>query len=364
MHDTIPWAKPELWGAEHQYLNEALQSTWISGGPFVDRLERDFATYCAVPHALTAANGTAALHMALLALGVRPGDEVIVPGFAFMAAANVTLHLGAKPVFAEVDAATWCLSAAAVERCLSPHTKVIVPVHTYGNVCPMDDIGTLARAHGVALLEDAAEALGSRYKNRLAGTFGTIGSFSFQATKTITTGEGGMVVTDSSDLHHSMSLYRNHGMLQKRYWHEVPGHNFRLTNLQAAIGCAQLENLDRIVAERQRVHAGYRQRLAEARGLTLQAFAPAVDPVLWMLAVKLDPGAYPQGRDTVIQQLHELGVETRPGFYAASLMDLYGCPPLPICEEISRQVLSLPTYPALRDHDLDVICNRLQGLSC
>lgn len=359
----IPWAKPDFWGNEQEYVAQALTSTWISGGAFVDRLERDFADYCGVQYALTASNGTTALHMAYLALSVGPGDEVIAPGFGFLAVANMALHVGAKPVFVEVDPATWCVTAAEIEKRLSPRTKVIVPVHTYGNVCAMDEILNLANDRGIPVVEDAAEAFASRYKNRLAGTMATIGTFSFQATKTITTGEGGMVVTERKDLHDMMWLYRNHGMLRKQYyWHELAGHNFRLTNLQAALGCAQLEKLDRIIAERKRVHNQYQWHLSDFPGLTLQHFPPEVDPVLWAIAAKLDPSAFPQGRNTVMQQMKQAQIETRPGFYAPSLMDLYDCPRLPVCEDISRQVISLPTFPTLRDDQIESICARLKSL--
>jgi perosamine synthetase len=360
---AIPWAKPDFWGKEEQYVLEALSSTWISGGSFIERLESSLAEYCGMSFAAAASNGTTAIHMAYLALGIGPGDEVIVPGFAFLAAANVALHVGAQPVFAEVHPDTWCLTAAAVEECLTPRTKLIVPVHTYGNMCNMDGILAVAEAHGVPVLEDAAEAFGSRYRGRLAGTMGLLGSFSFQATKTITTGEGGMVITSDQALYDLMALYRSHGMLRKRYWHEVAGHNFRLTNLQAALGIAQFEFLDQIILERRRVYDAYRARFDNASGLAMQYFPPEVEPVLWAMAVKLDPEAFPQGRDEVISQLQTEGaIETRPGFYAASLMDLYNCPALPICEEISRQVISLPTYPSLSNEQIEFVCDRLMSL--
>ncbi len=360
---AIPWAKPDFWGKEEQYVLEALSSTWISGGPFIERLESSMAEYCGTAFAAAASNGTTAIHMAYLALGVGPGDEVIVPGFAFLAAANIAIHTGAQPVFAEVDPDTWCLTAAAVEERLTSRTKLIVPVHTYGNICDMDGILGVAGAHGVAVLEDAAEAFASRYKGRLAGTMGLMGSFSFQATKMITTGEGGMVITNDRGLFDLMALYRSHGMLRQRYWHEVAGHNFRLTNLQAALGCAQFEFLDQIIQERSRVYDTYRAHLGDTPGLAMQYFSPDVEPVVWAMAVKLDPKAFPQGRDEVISQLQTEGaIETRPGFYAASLMDLYNCSALPICEEVSRQVISLPTYPSLSNEQIEFVCERLLSL--
>lgn len=360
----IPWASPVFWGNERRFVEEALASTWISGGPFVDRLEKEIAQLCGKPWALSASNGTTAIHMIYLALGVGPGDEVIVPGFAFQAAANVAIHVGARPVFAEVDPSTWCLTAAAVERCVTSRTKLVVAVHTYGNLCDTDEICAVAESRGIPVVEDAAESFASRHRGRLAGTIAPIGCFSFQATKTITTGEGGIVVMDSEEHYERMRLYRNHGMNRLRYWHELAGHNFRLTNLQAALGCAQLEHLDTIITERKRVHQQYLRRLSDMPGVTPQHFPAEVDPVLWAVAVKLDPGAFPQGRDAVIEQLAEKNVETRPGFYAASLMDhLYeDCPPLPICEELGRQIISLPTFPTLTEEQIDFICNALVGL--
>ena len=360
----IPWASPVFWGNERRLVEEALSSTWISGGPFVDRLEDEIARMCGKPRALSASNGTTALHMIYLGLGIGPGDEVIVPGFAFQAAANVAIHVGARPVFAEVDPATWCMTAADAERCITDKTKLIVAVHTYGNVCAMDEICALAESRGIAVVEDAAESFVSRHRGRLSGTIAPIGCFSFQATKTITTGEGGMVITDREDYYQRMRLYRNHGMDRLRYWHELAGHNFRLTNLHAALGCAQLEHLPRIVEERKRVHQQYLRRLTNMPGITLQHFEADVDPVVWAVALKLDPRAYPQGRDAVIDQLLQKGIETRPGFYAASLMDhLYkDCPPLPVCEDLGRQIISVPTFPTLTEEQIDHVCDALDAV--
>lgn len=359
----IPWAMPTFGGREQRYVSEAISSTWISGGPFVDRFEREFGEFVGSRYAVTSSNGTTALHMALLALSVGPGDEVVVPGFAFMAAANVSLHLGAKPVFSDVDPATWCMTANNVERCLSRRTKAIVPVHTYGNVCALDEVIALAKERSVVVVEDAAEAFGSRYKGRQAGSMAELGTFSFHATKTITTGEGGMVITNSTELRNRMSLFRNHGMSGTRYWHEVPGHNFRMTNMQAAMGCAQLERMGEFVSERRRIYDSYRNCLSKISGVIMQHFPPTVEPVVWATAVKLDPRAYPQGRDAVMRQLDEAGIETRNGFYSASaLHHIYDCEILPVCEDLSRQVISLPTYCTLQDSEIQFICSALESV--
>lgn len=357
---NIPWAQPDFWGLEEQYLVDALHSTWISGGPFVDRLERELATFSSSPFTLAVSNGTTAIHLAYLGLGLQPGDEVIIPGFCYLAAANIALQIGVKPVFAEVDPDTYCITAEAIEAVLTPRTKLIVVVHSYGNVCEMDDIMSLAKSRGVPVLEDAAESFASKYKGRQSGAIAQLGTYSFQATKTITTGEGGMVLTDNEELARKMALYRSHGVLGRRYWHELPGHNFRLTNLQAALGCAQLERLDSIIKERKRVHQTYRAALKDVGGMRLQTFRPEVDPVLWAFAVELDPVAYPQGRDRVIEQLATEKIETRNGFYAASQLPIYpDCPSLPVCERLANNVISLPTFPSLSDQQINYICEQL-----
>ncbi|OGA42918.1 MAG: hypothetical protein A3G24_19510 [Betaproteobacteria bacterium RIFCSPLOWO2_12_FULL_62_13] len=360
----IPWATPILWGHEESFVLDALKSTWISGGRYVSRFEEELAAFLQVRHACAVANGTVALHAAYLGIGVERGNEIVVPGFAFMAAANIALHMGAIPVFAEVDADTWCVTAEAIERRISARTRVIVVVHTYGNVCDMDDILALARDRGVPVIEDAAEAFASRYHERFAGALATVGTYSFHATKTITTGEGGMVVTGDPAIHERVALFHSHGLRRKRhYWHEIPGHNFRLTNLQAALGCAQFERLDAIVRERKRIHRTYAAALKDVAGVRLQVFRPEVDPVLWALALELDPAAYPQGRDRVIEQLASEGIETRNGFYAASQLPIYpDCGPLPVCERLAKNVISLPTFPSLDEQQISYVSSSLAAL--
>lgn len=359
----IPWARPVFWGDEQRRVTEALESTWISGGPFVDQLEQSFSALSGGARALAVSNGTTAIHLAYLAIGIQAGDEIVVPGFGFLAAANVALHMAARPVFCEVDPRTWCMRAEDVAPVLSARTRAIVVVHTYGNVCDMAPMLALAAERGIPVIEDAAEAFPSRYQGQLAGTLGTIGTFSFQATKTITTGEGGMVVTRDNALCERMMLYRSHGLRRKKhYWHEVPGLNCRLTNMQAALGCAQLEKLDRIVAERLRVYATYSSRLARIPGVTLQVFRPEVEPVVWAIAVQLDAEAFPQGRDAVLQQMLKGGIETRPGFYSPGQLEYFDCPPLATCDALAESVISLPSYPTLTEPEIERICAQLAKL--
>lgn len=362
--EYIPWNKPVLWGNEKEYVLKAVESTWISGGEFVEKLERDVAEYLGIDYAITVSNGTSAIQLAYLALDIQSGDEIVIPGFGFMAAANIALHFGAKPVFAEVDPETWCLDPESFKKCITNKTRAVVPIHTYGNVCDMEKILSIAQSENIRVLEDTAEAFTSKYNGVYAGTMGDLGTLSFQATKTIATGEGGMVITNNEKLYNKMVLYRNHGMLRKTYyWHEIPGHNFRLTNLQAAFGCAQFEKLDEIINERHRIHATYNKFLTNKTGITLQKFPEGVQPLLWAMAVKLDPNIYSQGRDELMSQFKDVNIETRPGFYPPSILKhIFDCEELPVCEETSRQVISLPTFTSLSDDQIEFICEQLQLL--
>lgn len=360
---SIPWAKPEFWGEEQRYVTDALSSLWISGGPYVTRFENQFAQFNRTAHAVATSNGTTALHLAYLAVGIQPGDEVIVPGFAFMAAANVAIHMNAVPVFADVDPQTWCVTAETIETLVSARTKLIVPVHTYGNVCEMDHIMALASARKVTVIEDAAESFGSIYRGAYAGTFGALGTYSFHAAKTITTGEGGMVVTASSELTERMHLYRSQGMGQLRYWHQVIGHNFRLTNMQAAIGCAQLLHIEEIIAARKRMFSTYQRYLADMPGTSMQRYCHESIPAPWVIAVELDPRAYPQGRDKVMVDLLDDGIETRPGFYTPTRMShLFRSGPLTVADRVSCWILALPSFPSLTEQQIETVCAKLKRL--
>jgi perosamine synthetase len=363
MRKVIPWAEPRYWGREEQLAVDALRSTWISGGPYVERLEEELQRYCGTPYAVATSNGTTALHAALLALGVGPGDEVIVPAFAFMAAANVLLNMSATPVFADVDPDTWCMTAQTLERCIGNKTRGVVPVHTYGNVCDMAAILEVAREKNIWVLEDAAEAFGSRYRGQLAGAIASIGTYSFHATKTITTGEGGAVVTRDESLCERMRLYRSHGVKSRRYWHDVAGHNFRLTNVQAAIGCAQFECIEQIIAERARVYRSYKAALSALPGIRLQTMTDGVEPVVWAIGIELEPLAFDRSRDDVIAALGSAGIETRPGFYpAADMSHLYSAPNTPHATALGHQVISLPSSPTVSDEEIDYIVGQVSRL--
>jgi perosamine synthetase len=361
--EMVPWGKPCLGEKEKKYVLKALDSTWISGGEFIDRFEADFARLVGTKYAVTASNGTSALHLALLALGIGAGDEVIVPAFTFVSPANMVMETGAKPVYADIDPRTWCVDADEVKRKVTGRTKAAIAVHVYGNVCDMGALTRIVRENRICLIEDAAEAAFSRYRGKFAGSFGQLGCFSFQATKTVTMGEGGAVVTDDKNLADRMRIMRSHGMRQnKRYWHDLVGYNYRLTNLQAALGCAQLDNLDNIIAQKVRIHRRYLANLCGLPGIEFQHIPKEVEPVMWAVALKIDPGRFKGDRDFLIAELLEKDIETRPGFYPFSIMPLYKADPLPIAESISRNVISLPSYVSILDEDIDYISDQLKGL--
>jgi perosamine synthetase len=359
---AIPWARPSLFGGEEPLVLDALRSSWISGGPYVDRLEQQMADRMGSRHAIAVSSGTTALELALRGLNLPTGAEVIVPAFTFVAAANMVMSMGLKPLFADITPDTWLLDPAEIHRLATGRTKAVIPVHLYGNVADMDAITAAASELGFDVVEDAAEAAFSRHKGRAAGTMGRVGTFSFHATKTITTGEGGMVVTADDALAARCRTLRDHGMRKdKRYWHDVVGYNFRLTNLQAAIGCGQLQAIDRIIAERQAIRDGYKARLSGLNGIKLQHFERSVEPVVWVTVVQLedagDLDAVRARRDEIMAGMADDGIETRPGFYDLSLLPPYGCPPLPNACRVSAGTIAFPTYVGLGSDDLDRICD-------
>lgn len=336
---------------------EALESSWISGGEFVDKFEAGLKSLHRCEDAVTVTNGTSALHLAYLALGLGPGDEIIVPGFTFAAPANMALAIGAKPVFVDVDPKTWLINPDEIERKISPKTKAIVVVHLYGFVAAMDRVLEIADKYRLFVVEDTAEALFSKYGDKFAGTVGDIGCLSFHSTKTITTGEGGAVLFNSREHAELGRLYRNHGMRpHRKYWHEVVGHNFRMTNIQAALGCGQLERADYIISDRLRIFQEYAKRLRELP-CDLQTKDPKSQTVLWAQCVRLRGGS--NQRNQVIEKLAARGIETRPGFISFDRMPIYDSAPLPVSSNLSDSVLSLPTFTSMPEDAIQEVCEAL-----
>lgn len=324
------------------------------------------ASYIGARHAVAVVNGTAALHLAYLVSGVGPGDEVIMPALTFVSCPAMAVACGATPRFADCDPATLGLSPASVRAAITKRTKAILPVHLFGNSCEMDELLELSERSGLRIIEDAAESLGTTYGGRHVGTLGQIGCFSFHAAKTVTMGEGGMVVTDDGDLADKVRLLRNHGSRPGlQYWHDVVGFNYRLTNMQAAIGCAQLERVEEILASRARIEACYRTHLARVPGVRIPSSPPKTRRVLWAQPIVLDRRIFPQGREAVRDALRLKGIETRPMFYPA-----YSLPPYrkfeahcPVTEDVSTWALTLPVFERLTDDQVAYVCRSLGDLA-
>ncbi|MBD3252336.1 aminotransferase class I/II-fold pyridoxal phosphate-dependent enzyme [Candidatus Pacearchaeota archaeon] len=358
----IPWAKPSLFGNEEEFLVDAIKSSWISDGPYVSKFEEEFSQLMEVKNTITTSNGTTALTLALLGLGINPGDEVIVPGFCFVAPGNTVIQIGAKPVYADVDIESWCIDPKSIKKLINSKTKAIIPVHNYGNMCNMEEIMEIAKENNLYVIEDAAEAAFSKYNDKFAGTLGDIGCFSFQATKTITMGEGGAVVTDNSVFNKKMRKFRNHGMTSTKYMHDAIGYNFRLTNIQAALGCSQLKNLNEILFNKKRIYDSYLKNLGNLDGISFQKITPNSDPLIWAVAIKIEPSKFKSYRDFLMKELSKRGIETRPGFYPFSKMSFYNAPSLPVSESISKDIIVLPSFVSLKEKEIDYISDNIKSL--
>ncbi len=363
--DFIPVYTPLLNGREEKYVLDAVRSGWISSlGRYVNRFEEDFARFCGVRNAVSVSNGTVALHLALHALGIGPGDEVIVPSLTFVATANAVHYTGATPVFADVDATTWCIDPADVARRTTPRTRAIMPVHLYGHPAPMDELRALAEEHDLLIVEDAAEGHGAQIGERMAGSLGDIAAFSFYANKIVTTGEGGMLTTDDDALAARCRMLRDHAMPpQRRYWHDEVGFNYRMTNLQAAVGVAQMERIASLIARKRAIAARYIERLSGLPGLTLPAERPGCTSVYWMVSLLVEP-PFPLTRDALILALREQGIDSRPFFYPLDMLPPYFSPtPRPVSLQLSGTGLNLPSSPALTDAQVDYICAAICALA-
>lgn len=361
--ERLPISAPALVGNELQYVMQCMESTWISSrGEFGEAFEAKFAALCGVSHAVALCNGTAALHVALLALGVSPGDEVIVPSLTYVATASAVSYCAAKPVFVDSEAATWNLDPRAVEAAVTPRTVGIVAVHLYGHPADMDALRAIAGRRGLFLLEDAAQAHGARYRGKPVGSLGDAGVFSFFGGKLVTTGEGGMIVTDDAGWAETARRLRNHGQDPARRYHVTQlGFNYRLTNIAAAIGLAQLERFDWHVARRRANAARYRSHLEGHPALEMARPAPWVQSVDWLTSVVLARVAEDE-RDRVIAQLHQAGIETRPLFPPAHRLPIYHTRltrSLPVAEQLSARGLSLPSGAGLSDEQIDRVSDTL-----
>ncbi|KKU56768.1 hypothetical protein A3H89_05265 [Candidatus Amesbacteria bacterium RIFCSPLOWO2_02_FULL_48_11] len=363
----IPVNEPVISPQAKANVREALDTGWLSSaGPFVTRFEQDFARFLGVRHAVAVANGTAALHVALLALGIGPGDEVIVPAFTMASSWMAVLYTGAKPVFVDCELDTYNLDPALIAKAVTPRTKAIMPVHIYGHPVDMDPVLTTAKKLGLKVIEDAAEAHGAEYKGRLTGTMSDIACFSFYANKIVTTGEGGMLVTDNAALAHAarkyMDLYHSDA---KRFIHEKLGFNFRLTNLQAAVGVGELANIKRYLAKKIRMAKKYANGLKNIPGITLPPRRPWAKNVYWMYAIRVDPAKFGLTKDELRIQLKDRGIDSRDFFYPPDSQPVLAelgvkLGSYPVCRLVSETGLYLPSGLAITDAQIAQVCQAIR----
>lgn len=360
----LPVAEPSLGEKELSYVSDCIISNWISStGKYVNKFESLFADYCGSRYAVATSNGTSALHLALLALGIHQGDEVIVPSLTFIATANAVTYIGAKPVFVDSEPETWNIDPNLIEEAITPKTKAIIPVHLYGHPADMDPILEIARSHNLAVIEDAAEAHGAEYKGRKVGGIGDIGIFSFYGNKIITTGEGGMIVTNNSDFAEQIKLFRNHGMSpSKRYWHTVLGYNYRLTNIQAAIGVAQVERVESIIKAKLDIADRYEKQLGCVKGIICPPKAKWARNVYWLYSILVEE-EYGISRDELIKELSSMGIDTRPLFPPIHMQPIYNTGQnLEVAEGLASRGLSLPGSSGLQHHEVDRVCRAISTI--
>jgi perosamine synthetase len=362
----LPVAQPFIADKELSYVMECVLTGWISSaGKFVTRFEEIFAEFCGARYGIATSSGTTALHLALLTAGVGEGDEVIVPTLTFIATANAVKYTGARPVFVDSEDSTWNVDAGRIEEAVTPRTKAIIPVHLFGHPADMDPILEIASRHGLTVIEDAAEAHGACYKEKRVGNLGDLGIFSFYGNKIVTTGEGGILVTDRPDLAEKARLLRDHGMSrEKRYWHTVLGYNYRLTNLQAAVGVGQMEKIEQILQKKRWIAHRYDEILKDQAGLSPPPEASWAHNVYWLYAVLMEPEFFGCSRDELIARLLERGIEARPFFPPVHTQPVYSTgQSLPVAERLAAIGLCLPSAPQLHSTDIQRVAAALQELA-
>jgi len=365
----VPIAEPTLGGNELKYVTECVTTNWISSqGSFVRRFEADFAKLLGVPHALAVSNGTVALHLALAAYGIGPGDEVIVPDLTFAATVNAVLYTGATPVLVDVAKDTWNLDPDAVAAAITPRTKVIMPVHLYGQPTDMAPILALAKRRGLIVVEDAAEAVGASYNGIPCGAIGDCGTFSFFSNKLITTGEGGMVVFKDEKIAARAKRLRDHGMNpDRKYWHDEVGFNYRLTNLQAAVGCAQLEQLEGFLARKKQISSYYNRRFATVPGVSCPVILDGFGNSYWVYTILLDTASLGVTRDEFMAKLARAGIDSRPVFYCLHDMPPYkpfaGNRGFDVASRISADGLSLPSSTSISEAEIAFVADTVERLA-
>jgi perosamine synthetase len=369
----IPIAGPSIGPKEIAYVTEAVETGWYEhANDFPSRFEKAFAVHVGTRFAVALPSCTSAIHLALAAGGVGSGDEVVVPDLTWIASAAPVSYVGASPVFADADPDTWCVTAQTVERRLTARTKAIIAVDLYGSMPPLDELRELADRRGLLLIEDAAEGLGSTWKGRPAGSFGHLGVFSFHGSKTLTTGEGGMLVTDDESLYQRIQFLRDHGRAPsgKMFWNTEVAFKYKMSALQAALGLAQLERLDELVGKKREIFGWYRDALADCPWIALNAEPAGVVNSYWMSTAVL-PFRPENEKETLLRRLSERGVDCRPFFYPLSTIPAYAELPAAAvarrehlrAHQISRYGINLPCALRLTHDDVMTVAGALRSVA-
>lgn len=367
MKPRIVYTKPSITPIEVAYATDAARNGWGSRCyEYIDRFEAAFATHLDVAHAIATSSCTGALHMGLAALGIGPGDEVILADTNWVASVAPICYLGATPVFVDIDPVSWCLDPDAVARAITPRTRAIIAVHLYGNLCDMDALFAIADTHGIPLIEDAAEAIGSRHRDRAAGSMGRFGTFSFHGTKTLTTGEGGMFVTNDPDLYETVLTLSNHGRARgqaKQFWPDMLGFKYKMSNIQAAIGLAQTERIDELIARKRAIFAGYRARLDQLPGITLNPEPPGTVNGAWMPTAVCAPETGVT-REALQAAFAAENIDARVFFWPLSSLDMFeDRRENRHAWDIPGRAINLPSYHDMTEEDLDRVTDVILRLA-
>lgn len=365
----IPVAAPMICGNEKKYIEECIDTNWISsGGRFIRKFEDGFASYCGRKYAIATSNGTTALHLALTALGISKGDEVIVSDFTFVSPVNAIIYTGATPVLVDVDKDYWNVDPMKIEQSITPQTKAIIVVHLYGYPCKMDEILALAQKYNLFVIEDCAEAHGAKFQGKRVGSFGDISCFSFYGNKIITSGEGGMCLTDKEVLAEKIKILLNHGMSwEKKYWHDVVGFNYRMTNLQAAIGLAQLEKIDFLLKNKNQISKKYNENLKDLGDLIIMPKKNNwTEPTCWMYSILINQDKAGVDRDELIKNLKEENIDSRPFFYPIHQMPPYqrysASREFPAASYLSVRGINLPSGANLTSEEINYITTTIKKI--
>lgn len=363
INKLIPVAEPDISTAEWKLVKECLDTGWISSiGKFVNRFENKFSRFCSVKYGIATSSGTTSLHLALTVLGIGRGDEVLVPSLTFIATANAVKYTGARPVFVDSDKISWNMDPEDALRKITRRTKAIIPVHLYGHPAEMNTLMAIARKKNLYLIEDACQAHGAEYKGEKTGSVGDISCFSFYGNKIITTGEGGMVVTNNKKLASRARLLRDQAMDPKRrYWHGEIGFNYRMTNLQAALGVGQLKRIGKIIKAKREIAHLYNKNLKGTPGITLPPELPWVKNVYWMYSILIEPALIK--RDRMMSKLFKNGIDTRPFFYPVNRLPMYHrshrCP---VAEHLSEMGINLPSSTKLSKKEILFISKKIKDI--